>query len=174
MRFQIFHRSPTQQSNLIYYCTNIRHNSINLFLIGRIQIINDTLTITHLPYFIPGIAVNHPISRKAFTRFSLQFIKQIVLHIEIIYSFCYPTDGIGSINILRKITYSLQSKFHSQPAGFLTFISESGFGRSSVNHRSKIRSDNHTILIGLRILLTLQKALLNLQMRHERSLKLIF
>ena len=42
VRFQIFQRNPIQQSNFIDYRTRICHDSINLFLIRRIQITNDT------------------------------------------------------------------------------------------------------------------------------------
>ena len=97
-----------------------------------------------------------------------------MLHIKIMYFLCYAANGTSSINILRKIVYSLQSKFHSQATGFLTLISEGRFSRSPINHRRKVGSNNNAILIGLRTLLAFQKTLLNHKVRNRRSLIFIF
>ena len=90
------------------------------------------------------------------------------------YFLCYPANGTSSINILRKIAYSLQSKFHSQATGFLPAVSESRFSCSPINHRCKVRGNNHAILIGPGTLLALQETLLNRKIRNGRSLKFIF
>ena len=96
-----------------------------------------------------------------------------MLYIEIMYFLCYPANSLNSINILRKITYSLQSKLHSQPTGFLTLVGEGRFSRSPVNHRCKVRRNNNAILISLRTLLAFQETLLNHKVRNGRSLKFI-
>ena len=75
MSFKSFHCGAVQQSNFIESSTGIGHDSIYFFLVRRIQVSNDTLTITYLPYLISGITINHSISSKALSRFGFQFIK---------------------------------------------------------------------------------------------------